>query len=85
MATVTYTLGKRHSKSGFGGGFAHILGKGQGLSREYVFGRADEGIAPADVTYEHEVSGDDLKRFQAMLDGGELNKAEFHITDKSGQ
>lgn len=83
MATVTYTLGEKHSKSGFGGGFAHELGKADGFSKAYGFGRVDGAMKPADITYSHEVTGDDLKLFQAMLDDGRLAKSEFHIADKA--
>lgn len=85
MATVTYTLGEKHSKSGFGGGFAHILGKDEGLSREYVFGRADESIAPKDVTYSHEVSGADLDVFRELLADKRLDRAEFHLAEDAAK
>lgn len=85
MAFVTYTLGEKHSRSGLAGGFAHILGKPDGLSKEYVFGRGDDSIAPADVVYTHEVDGEDAELFRDMLEDGRLDKAEFTITDEAPQ
>lgn len=81
MATIVFKAGEHHSKSGFGGGFAHILGKGEGFSREYMFGRGDDDMAPRDVTYRHEAEGADLDLFRAMLDDKRLAKSDFAIED----
>jgi len=83
VALVTYTRGEKHSKSGLGGGFAHELGKADGFGKAYDFGRTDSAMKPADVTYSHEVTGEDLKLFQAMLEDGRLAKSDFHIADKA--
>jgi len=81
MAFVTYTRGEAHSKSGFAGGFAHILTRREGFSKAYHFGQTGE-VAADKVTYTYEVTGDDADLFREMLAEGRLDKAEFAIADE---
>ncbi len=80
MSFVTYTRGAAHAQSDLKGGFAHILGKRDGFSKEYMFGRGDEDMLADKVTYTHEVDGDDLELFEDMIDDGRLEKDEFAVT-----
>lgn len=83
MGFVTYTRGAAHAQSDLSGGFAHILGKRDGFSKEYMFGKGDEDMPLADVTYTHEVDGEDLDLFEDMLDDGRLSKDEFEVTEEA--
>ena len=82
MAFVTYTRGADWAKRGFPGGFAHEVGQDEGFSRAYHFGQTG-AVAPADVTYTHEVTGEDEALFRDLLAEGGLSRDGFAVTDEA--